>query len=299
MKPQISIGIPAYNEERNIARLIEAIRNQKLENIEILEIFVVADGCTDSTVPMVESIIDSRLKITVFTKREGLTVAQNHIMQNASGDIVVLLDADILPKDDLFLEHISRPLLNNSHISLVGAAIENASPRTQFERIMSVGQKFKNNLYPRIHNASNIYMCHGRARALRKNIYSQIKWPNICSEDAYSYLYCISNNFAFAYAPRAVAIFRAPDNIHDHMLQSKRYFTGKNVLKKFFPPALIRRAYRIPPRLFITALLQTIIRHPLRMTGYVGIVAGIKILSFWRPINPTAMIVPSLSSKKI
>ncbi len=48
-KIRCSVGITAYNEEANIGRLLQAILDQRLYEVEICEIIVVASGCTDRT----------------------------------------------------------------------------------------------------------------------------------------------------------------------------------------------------------------------------------------------------------
>ncbi|MGC8981459.1 MAG: glycosyltransferase family 2 protein [Minisyncoccia bacterium] len=49
----ISCIIPAYNEEKRIKDVIEAIKNSKL----IDEIIVVSDGSTDNTYEMAKNVI--------------------------------------------------------------------------------------------------------------------------------------------------------------------------------------------------------------------------------------------------
>jgi glycosyltransferase involved in cell wall biosynthesis len=63
MKISVSIGIPAYNEEKNIGRLLTAILNQKTYNVEIDQIVVVSSGSTDKTDTIVEDFTrkDSRI----------------------------------------------------------------------------------------------------------------------------------------------------------------------------------------------------------------------------------------------
>ena len=48
-----SIGVMAYNEERNIGRLLTALLAQQTSKCQIDEILVLASGCTDSTVDIV------------------------------------------------------------------------------------------------------------------------------------------------------------------------------------------------------------------------------------------------------
>ena len=53
----ISVGIMAFNEEKNIGRLLKAILSQKLNQIKITEIIVVSDGSTDKTDEIVKNFV--------------------------------------------------------------------------------------------------------------------------------------------------------------------------------------------------------------------------------------------------
>ena len=63
----------AFNEEANIRLVLEGLINQRLYSCEIIEIVVVASGCTDSTEKIVESIAKSNtlVKLLAQEKREG------------------------------------------------------------------------------------------------------------------------------------------------------------------------------------------------------------------------------------
>ena len=54
-----SVGVMAYNEEANIGRTLEAILNQTHAKTALTEIIVVASGCTDNTVAVVEAMMVS------------------------------------------------------------------------------------------------------------------------------------------------------------------------------------------------------------------------------------------------
>ena len=50
---RVSIAVPAYNEERNIGQLLDSLRAQRTKRAKIVEIVVVASGCTDQTATIV------------------------------------------------------------------------------------------------------------------------------------------------------------------------------------------------------------------------------------------------------
>ena len=95
----ITIGVCAYNEEKNIEKLLRSLSHQKTDDgIIIQEIIVVSSACRDRTDDIVRSFMKKDKKIRFFTqeKREGKASAVNIILSNAVGDIIVLAGADII-----------------------------------------------------------------------------------------------------------------------------------------------------------------------------------------------------------
>jgi glycosyltransferase involved in cell wall biosynthesis len=101
-KIRCSVGITAYNEEANIGRLLQAILDQRLYDVEITEIIVVASGCTDRTEEIVREYVDKdpRVQLHVQEKREGKTSAVNVFLAHAREKILVLESGDTLPNED-------------------------------------------------------------------------------------------------------------------------------------------------------------------------------------------------------
>lgn len=85
---QISVVIPAYNEEMALAALLDEL------NIfdEVSEIIVVDDGSTDNTAQVAESKGVNVIKHP-YNKGNGAAVKTG--IRNAQGDIIVLMDADL------------------------------------------------------------------------------------------------------------------------------------------------------------------------------------------------------------
>jgi len=72
---KITIGIPAYNEEKNIGNLLNDILNQKLEHNILEKILVISDNSTDKTDEIVSSFMkryDNIQLIRIEKRREKL-----------------------------------------------------------------------------------------------------------------------------------------------------------------------------------------------------------------------------------
>ena len=58
-----TVGVMAYNEEHNIVRALHAVLNQRLTACQVIEIVVVASGCTDRTVELAEEVARAHLPL--------------------------------------------------------------------------------------------------------------------------------------------------------------------------------------------------------------------------------------------
>src|SRR5947207_2538393 len=93
-KTSVSFGIPAYNEEKNIAFLIKDVLSQKNNNWILKEIIVVDDASSDRTIAKVKSFAKAPVKIIVHKKRSGKTAAFKDMIEAFKGDILIQFDAD-------------------------------------------------------------------------------------------------------------------------------------------------------------------------------------------------------------
>jgi glycosyltransferase involved in cell wall biosynthesis len=87
---KISIVIPCYNEEGNIGECVRQIPEMDRE----IEIVVVDDGSTDRTAEFARANNRLCLKVVRYEKNLGKGFALRRGIQSASGDVIVILDAD-------------------------------------------------------------------------------------------------------------------------------------------------------------------------------------------------------------
>lgn len=104
----VSTIIPVFNEEKTIEECINSLKNQ---NYRPMEIIVIDDGSTDSTVKIL-----STLKIKLLTQKHlGPGTARNYGVQKSSGEIIVFVDAD-MTFDSQFISDLIRPIVQGKTI---------------------------------------------------------------------------------------------------------------------------------------------------------------------------------------
>ena len=88
---QVSIVIPAYNEEEAIASVIQEIKRAMSEVSFRYEILVVDDGSTDSTSQKAQA---EEVRVLRRPQRRGSGTARRNGIEAAKGEIIVMIDGD-------------------------------------------------------------------------------------------------------------------------------------------------------------------------------------------------------------
>jgi glycosyltransferase involved in cell wall biosynthesis len=90
---KLSVVIPCYNERSTIEAVVEAVRSAPVEDIEII---IVDDGSTDGTRDLLKAKPPGWAdKIVLQERNFGKGAALRTGFENATGDIVIVQDADL------------------------------------------------------------------------------------------------------------------------------------------------------------------------------------------------------------
>lgn len=99
MIQKLSILIPAYNEGPTIHLILDKIKNVSLEHQVQKEIVIVNDCSKDNTVERIEAYMaaNPEMDIRLFSQpyNQGKGAAINRAMQEASGEYIIIQDADL------------------------------------------------------------------------------------------------------------------------------------------------------------------------------------------------------------
>lgn len=110
---KVSIIVPVYNMEKYLEECLDSLVNQTLSDIEIV---IVNDGSTDSSMQIIEDYIYKYpQKIRAFSiENRGLGEARNYGISKANGTYLGFVDSDDSVRLDMFEIMYSEALKNNA-----------------------------------------------------------------------------------------------------------------------------------------------------------------------------------------
>lgn len=126
---KISIIIPVYNEKNTIIELLNKVESAKFANLE-KEIILVDDSSTDGTREILAGLKD-KYKILFHDYNQGKGAAIRTAIKEATGDIIVIQDADLeyLPDD---YDNLLPLLINNEADVVYGSRFKNKNNSKNF-----------------------------------------------------------------------------------------------------------------------------------------------------------------------
>jgi len=212
------MGIMAHNEEANIGRLLGALVTQRLRDVVLSEIVVVASGCTDNTEGIVQDWAnrDSRIQLIVQEKRSGKASAINEYLPQARERIIVLCSADLLPEADA-LERLVAPFADPE----VGMATSHPVPVNDPGRFMGFAAHMLWGLHHKINLTS---FKSGEMIAFRK-IFERIPYHTAVDEASIEPV-VRGQGYRAQYVSAAVVYNKGPETLADFLRQRRRIYAG-------------------------------------------------------------------------
>ena len=121
-KGLVSIVMPSYNSEKYIKDSIESVLNQTYPFWELL---IVDDCSTDSTVEIIKSFKDNRIKLFQNEVNRGAALSRNWALREAKGKWIAFLDSDDLWLPTKLEEQICFMIENNYGFSYTDYRVSN------------------------------------------------------------------------------------------------------------------------------------------------------------------------------
>ncbi len=213
-----SVGVMAYNEERNIGRLLEALVGQKLSDVTISEIIVVSSGSTDRTDEIVRECAQMHPCIRLVTeeRREGKASAINVFLSEASADVLVLESGDTVPAPEC-IESLLVPFRDPA-VGMTGARPVPVDDPDQF-------MGFVVHMLWRLHHMLALRSAKLGEMVAFRNFVRAIPRESAVDEASIEAI-VVQAGGVLRYVPEAIVYNKGASNVRDFLKQRRRIYAG-------------------------------------------------------------------------
>ena len=223
------MGIPSFNEEKNILSLLQSIIEQKSEHFGICEI-IISDDSSDDTSRLIKQFAtdnsETAIRCLHHPYRMGVGNAWNEIFQYAKGEVIVMYDGDVIPH-----EHSIHEMLSTLD-GRVGLSISNSKPIKSVSVAGRAATHVSSWLRAVRNKRLSQYTAIGRGLSIRAHIAKQIAIPSdIIAVDLYLQCKVLEFNLDVAYSDRSVVYFCPPGTIADFNSQVLRSLIGHKQIR--------------------------------------------------------------------
>lgn len=161
----LTVLIPVFNEGQTIYRILSELASVQLEGTGHLEIIVIDDGSTDHTVKELNRYTQehgtSQIRLLRHTINQGKGSAIRTGIKNATGDYIIIQDAD-LEYDPHEYNNLLQPMLAGRADVVYGSRFMGSHPHRVLFFVHSLGNKFLtfvSNLFTNI-NLTDMETCY-------------------------------------------------------------------------------------------------------------------------------------------
>lgn len=243
--PLVSIVIPAYNEERNIAATLKSLTELNYPKNR-LEIIVVNDGSTDNTKSIVEEFISdnkTRNIRLINKKNQGKGAALNDGLAASKGKFFVCLDADSIATSDA-LEKII-PNFTNERIAVVLPLLKVSRPKNLWQKMQWL-EYIVNMFYKKLMSGLDcVHVSPGPFSVYRADVLKKVGGfdENNLTEDLEITLRLQSKNYRIVQLLDAEVFTIAPKTFKELYRQRNRWYKGSIINALRYRYMMFNRKY--------------------------------------------------------
>lgn len=223
----VSIIIPAYNEEKSIARTIESALSLDYPQ-DKYEIIVVNDGSKDRTYEIAKKYAsENNPRVKVLTKTNGgKSSALNLGIDNSKSEIIVTMDADTFAQKDSLKKMVG--YFYEKNIMAVTPSVGVYKPKTIWQRVQHIEYYLGVFLSKSFSSINAIHVTPGAFSSYRREFF--LKYGGYdkksITEDFEIALRIQSKDYRIENAANAVVYTLVPKTFKELAVQRRRWYSG-------------------------------------------------------------------------
>jgi glycosyltransferase involved in cell wall biosynthesis len=218
----VSILVPAHNEAANIQTVLQSLLDQRTKLARVVEIVVVASGCTDDTAGLARQVSRGRpgMQVRVQERRAGKVAAINEYLKvrDPRADILVICSADLRVAPDV-VERVAMGFRDHPDVGMVGAR-----PVPDNDGTVLVGRMVKL-LWDMHHRIALQHPKLGELIGLRASLVERVSELSVVDEASIEDV-IRSKGYGLAYIPDAIVTNHGPETWREYFEQRRRIARG-------------------------------------------------------------------------
>ena len=298
----LSIGIPAYNEELTITRLVESVVIQKNDNYFLKEIIIVNDGSSDNILDVLNILKNKYKNIRVISdgERKGKTNRVKQIYKESKGEVIILLDADLQLTKINSLSKLLSHFADNDIVLVAGNKVPTTG-RTIVQKALNklflITSEIKNNAYSDI----SLYNVSSAFYAIRSTFAIQTYLEDrVLSEAQYLFIKAKQMRKKMYFEKTSSVYFSNPATLNDFVIQYRRFTLGKKTSIRNYGEFYVKNIH-IPVSKKIEVWIKNLLHDP-AFTVLAGILHLVTMIlpadqsidiknGIWRPVKSTKLSI--------
>jgi cellulose synthase/poly-beta-1,6-N-acetylglucosamine synthase-like glycosyltransferase len=227
--PAVSVIVPVKNEEKVVARLLDALLSSNYP-FGKREIIVVNDASTDGTREICLQYSLAHPEVTVVEKAKSTTkaAALNLGVSYAHGEIVATFDGDSVPEPDALLRAV-KYFADPAVAAVQGRICSINAGQNMLTRFISFECAVQYELYARGKDALDLYVgLAGTCQFVRREALEAVGgWNEDClAEDTELSLRLVEKGKVIRYASEVRTFEESPFNVRSLVAQRARWYRG-------------------------------------------------------------------------
>jgi cellulose synthase/poly-beta-1,6-N-acetylglucosamine synthase-like glycosyltransferase/predicted deacetylase len=224
--PMVSIVLPAYNEEKTIAKSIERGLSQRYKGS--IEIIVIDDGSTDRTYEIAKTYADIHPNVRVIRleKNQGKSNALNMGFAQAKGELSVFSDTDSVLAPEAISRMVSH--FKDPQVGMVAGMVIIGNEKNLITRLQQIEYLLSQTLIRFCQSSQkNVLICPGACTAVRTDIARKIPVTDrTITEDADFTFSVWKEGWKICQEPESLSYTEAPEKLRTLITQRKRWLYG-------------------------------------------------------------------------
>jgi cellulose synthase/poly-beta-1,6-N-acetylglucosamine synthase-like glycosyltransferase len=283
----VSVIVPAYNEEKSIARCIEKLLDQDYQGA--MEVIVVNDGSQDKTAEIASQY---PVKLIDLKKNGGKANALNQAIEEAKGDIIIFSDGDSdMAKDAV--SSLIRCFDANPTADLVtgNVLINNSGKSKTLTYCQMIEYHLEQEILRHLQGLNgNVIVCPGPITAVRRCVCDIIKYSDeTIVEDADFTVNALRKSMKVIRDPYAKVYTNAPQTLKSWYKQRKRWWYGNLQVWNMHKPWSVKNPWMLYNYFsyivsFLSLILMALMPYLVSQYNNLGYISMLGIIYFFVPV---------------